>query len=546
MRSASHLLGAFLFISLIGSEALCAEAVLPAIDQLPAVARSPSGLFEVNEFRFTNNTVFSTEELCRITRHYVGRRIGATELEAARIAVTSNYVARGYINSGAILDHPPGADGIVLLRIVEGQLTDVSVRSNRWIHSRFYENRIGLRSARPLNVNELRDRLQVWRQAYPIEQLNAELRPGVHPGEAQLDLTVRERWPYHLGVQYANDRPPSTGSEQVTALAQIDTLTGHNDPFTFNYVIARGGSPGFRDAEFLGVDDLSVAYRYPVTSRDTTVGARYIRSSASIIEEAFRELDITAQSELFGVTVSQPVWRTHSKDLSLEVMAEHKSNSSFLLGVPYDFSPGSVDGETALTAIRIAGQFVSRSQRQVLAARLTLSTGISALDVTENEEGPDWQFFSLLGQAQYIRRLGTSDHQWVARVTGQYSPDPLLSLEQLIIGGASTVRGYRESSLLRDTGILASLEFRLALWARRQGNPYLQLVPFADLGAGWNNDRPTPAPDTIGSIGIGAVVTPLKQVEISAFWGYPFRRIESPGHDLQDEGIHFALRVWAF
>jgi hemolysin activation/secretion protein len=546
VRSLRNILGAFLLLSLCDSDVLPAQPSLPTLEQLPIVERPHAGPFEVRTFQFTNNTAFSSEELSQITRDYVGRRIEATELEAARIAVTSNYVARGYINSGAIIDHPPNADGVVLLRVIEGQLTDVHVRSNRWNGSRFYENRIGLRSPKPLNVNELRDRLQVWRRVYPIEQLNAELRPGIHPGEAQLDLTVKEQWPYHLGVQYANDRPPSTGSEQITAIAEIDTLTGHNDPFTFNYVIARGGSPGFQDPELLGVDDLSVAYRYPVSASDTTIGGRYIRSSAAIVEDAFRELDITAQSELFGISISQPVWRTPGKDLSLDLIAEHKSNSSYLLGVPYSFSPGAVDGETRLTALRIAGQFVTRSQRQVVATRLTLSTGLNALDATQNDRGPDWQFFSLLGQAQYIRRVGSTDHQWVSRVTGQYSPDPLLSLEQLIIGGASTVRGYRESSLLRDTGILASLEFRLALWPRREGNPYLQLVPFADIGAGWNNDRPTPDPDTISSVGIGAVITPLKQIEMSVFWGHALRVIENPGYDPQDDGIHFAIRVWAF
>lgn len=547
MRLRGKRLRISLLISLLGViKELGAQPALPTLDQVPSVQFTPVAPLVASEFQFRSNTVFTSEDLSRITRPYVGRRIDATELEAARIAITSNYVAQGYVNSGALLDPPPEADGPVVFRVIEGRLTGITVHSNRWIHSHFYEDRIGLRSTTPLNVNQLRDRLQIWRQVYPIEQLNAELRPGANLGEAQLDLRVKERWPYHLGIQYANNRPPSTGSEQLTALAHVETLTGHNDPLTFDYVIARGASPGFQDPEFRGLDDLSIAYEVPVTSRDTTVGARYVRSSAAIVEESFRNLDITAQSELYGVTLSQPLWRTPNQQLSVQLIAEHKSNSSFLLGTPYSFSPGAIDGETSLTALRVAGQFIQRNERQVFATRLVFSSGLNALDATDNADGPDWQFFSLLGQAQYLRRLGTSRHEVVARVTGQYTADPLLSLEQLTIGGASTVRGYRESSLLRDAGILGSLEFHLALWPRREGNPYVQLVPFVDTGAGWNNDRPTPPPEVISSAGIGAIITPVRQVELSIFWGYPFRTIESPGHDLQDEGVHFALSLWAF
>jgi hemolysin activation/secretion protein len=522
-----------------------AQERLPSLDDLGIVSEVPAGLFVVHEFQFVGNTVFTGAELAQAASQYVGLPIDVGGLEEARVSVTQYYVDRGYVNSGAIIEHAPDSRGVVILRIVEGRITDVRIQGNKWTHSGFYRRRLGPLTDKPLNVTEVRDRLQVWRQIYPIEQLNAELRPGRIPGEAALDLKITEEFPVHFGVRYANDRPPSTGAEEVTAMLRADTLTGHNDPLSFDYGIVRGASAGLQDAELLGTDDLSASYRFPITARDTTLGAHYIRSSASIIEAQFRELDITAKSEIFGITLSQPISRTPSRVFSLDLIGEHKANQSFLLGIPYSFSPGAVDGETVVSAARLAVQFVDRSDQHLFAGRLTLSSGVNVLDVTENSDGPDWSFFSVLGQAQYVRRLGRTRHEVAGRVVGQYTPDPLLSLEQLSIGGASTVRGYRQSALMRDAGVIASLEFRLSLWQRKDGPSYVQIVPFTDLGAGWNNDRATPSPDFISSAGIGVVMVPLRNVEASLFWGHAFQTIANPSHDLQDHGVNFSIKVWA-
>jgi hemolysin activation/secretion protein len=71
------------------------------------------------------------------------------------------------------------------------------------------------------------------------------------------------------------------------------------------------------------------------------------------------------------------------------------------------------------------------------------------------------------------------------------------------------------------------------------------LVPFASAGAGWNNDRSTPAPTAISSAGLGIVLTPFRRVDASLFWGYAFRDLDYTSHNPQNNGIHFKLTLWA-
>ena len=48
--------------------------------------------------------------------------------------------------------------------------------------------------------------------------------------------------------------------------------------------------------------------------------------------------------------------------------------------------------------------------------------------------------------------------QLQGRLNGQYSPDALVSGEQLGLGGANSVRGYEEREIVGDSGFFAALE----------------------------------------------------------------------------------------
>ena len=93
-------------------------------------------------------------------------------------------------------------------------------------------------------------------------------------------------------------------------------------------------------------------------------------------------------------------------------------------------------------------------------------------------------------------------------LTGQYTGERLLALEQMAVGGVNTVRGYRENQLVRDRAVVASLEFRVPLLFNKAGAGILELAPFFDFGGGWDvhEDR---HPETIASTGIGLTASTI-------------------------------------
>ena len=136
----------------------------------------------------------------------------------------------------------------------------------------------------------------------------------------------------------------------------------------------------------------------------------------------------------------------------------------------------------------------------------------------------------------------------------QLAEDPLLPLEKLGVGGATTVRGYRENLLVRDNGFIGSVEFRfpvfrlpLPLISEGPQDGRVQLAAFYDFGWSENTDLKSPDPHTISSPGIGLRWDPHRQIHGELYWGFALREVGELGEgDLQDSGIHFALDIRLF
>jgi hemolysin activation/secretion protein len=517
--------------------------------------------FALKQIRFQGNHVFSSRALHHLVAGLEGREVTFDDLEGARQAVTLHYVNAGYINSGAVIEDQGVAGGIITIKVVEGQLTKIEVSGNWWFRSWWLRGEVRRFAGQPLNERRLREGLQLLRQLPGILQVNSELMPGSKPGEAILDLSVKERQPFRLALDYTNARPPSVGSQAVTLQAADLNLTGHNDPLIVSWGLLRG-----KDADFAysGADNLAGSYTFPITPWGTTVEVRASRNDSSILEEAFRALDITSETTEYGGTLRQPLFQSLAWDIGLSGGFARKMNDSFLLQRPFSLSPGAIDGSTEVDVLSAGFDVSNRSTKHVFSLRAAFNWGLDAFDATIHDGAavsgarsvPDGRFFSWVGQAQYVRRLNENGLLAIARVNAQLSDGPLLSLEQFPIGGVNSVRGYRENTLLRDNGVFGSLELRYPIWQIGKDElrrPILTLVPFVDLGTGWRSARGGEASasddrETLASVGLGFVFEPVSRVRAQLFWGRALNRdfVIRENQTLQDYGLHFSITVSAF
>ncbi len=540
MRTTLLLVG-FVFTGILGAQVLPPPPVRP--DQAQTFP-TETPLF-VRGYRFEGNTAFTDAELAKVTAAFTNRALTSADIEQARRLVTLHYVNHGYVNSGAVIPDQNPENGIITLRIVEGVLSGIEVHGNKWLRDSFIKGRLRRWSTAPLNLNELQEGLQLLRQNPNIRQINAELKPGTAPGQSLLDARVVDQQPFRFGIQIDNQRAPSIGAEEILLLASDLNLTGHSDPLELRYGIANSGTDGL---EMSGADNMEGSYLLPFNRFGTTLGLRASRLNTAIVEETFTPLDITSVTRSYGVALRQPVFQTAQQEAGIAIGFDHRQNDTWLLDEPFNISPGAVDGEMVVSALRLSQDWIQRGQDSVLALRSTFSLGINAYDATDNriEGDPDSQFFSWLGQAQYVRRLFNTQNQLVLRLAGQWTDDALLAIEQFSVGGLETVRGYRENQLVRDRSIVSTVEFRLPVFFDKSGAGIVHLAPFFDFGGGWDI-RGSPSPTTLYSTGLGLLVAPNKHVSAQLYWGHRLRDVETPpDKNAQDLGLHFKVTFQAF
>jgi hemolysin activation/secretion protein len=507
----------------------------------PPGGRPPVMAF-IREIRVVGNTVFTAEQLAPVTAKYVNRELTSEDIEALRLALTIFYVNHGYVNSGAVIPDQAVADGVLNVRMIEGRLSRIDVEGNRLFRPGYIRNRIDPLSGKPLDIYGLQERLQILQQDERIRTINANLKPGLKPGEATLDVKVREESPFRAYLDFNNYQSPTVGAEMGLLTLQHLSLTGHGDVLSLTYGESQGIDPR-----------VETFYSLPFNRYDGTVTFEYRKNDFSVIESPFQDLDMESKADIYGITVRQPVYRTVHGEIALSLMGEYLHNKTYLLDEPFSFYPGVQNGRSAVSAIRGIQEWTYRSTRQFVGLRSTLSLGVDAIDSTINGNGlPDSRFFSWLLQGRWAVRHRPFDMQTLVRIDTQLTPDSLLPLEQISVGGRYTVRGYRESQLIRDNAVIASIESRFPLVRNKGWASILELCAFYDFGHGWNTNLPNIGPTTLDSVGLGfrwelarrpgLRVQPMFEV----YWGIPLRNVETEGGNLQDEGIHvrFLAMYW--
>ena len=506
---------------------------IPRTSEDQRLSSQPS--FMVRRIKLTGNTVFGTQVLHQITSRYEGRKISTEELLALRNELTLYYIDHGYINSGAVIPDQEPREGVIEIAIIEGTLSDVRISGNTRLKSAYIRDRIDLVPNLPLNINDLKESIQLLDQNPLIQRISAELMPGLQRGESVLKVEVSESRPYDFGFSVSNWRSPGVGEIRGELQGSHSNLTGRGDALSLQYGVTEG------------LNDFAVDYAVPINARDLRFGIFLSQSQSEVIEEPFDAIDITSETESYGLRLEYPFRRTLNGHFLASITLERRHSESLLLGEPHPFSPGSENGESTVTVFRLGQEWLSRRANAVLAARSRFSFGIDAFNATINEgDLPDGKFVAWLGQFQWIRRLPKHDIQFVVRSDLQLSADPLLSLEKFGIGGATSVRGYRENLLVRDNGWVSSVETRIPitkLWLGSEQGPAIpRLALFYDFGWGENIEVATPDPKNISSAGVGLRWSPSRHLHTQLYWGTPLRNIDTVENDaLQDKGVHFML-----
>lgn len=509
----------------------------PSISQSPTnPSLQPSPSIPVEKIEVIGSTIFGRDRLHPIIKPLEGRTVTLEDLRQAADRITQLYLNDGFINSRAILVDQVLTDGVVQIRVIEGRLERIDIEGTRRLNPNYIRSRIKRGAGNPLNSIALEEQLRLLRIDPLFENIEASLRAGDEIGQSILIIRVIEAEPFLASFFVDNSSPPSIGSERFGTVVRYRNLIGIGDEIAASYSRTITG----------GADVFDFSYRLPVNARDGILQLRFAPNRNQITDAEIEVFGIRGRSRLYELSYRQPLVRNIRQEFALSLGFAHQRGQTFVFdNIPSAFGIGpDEDGNSRTSTFRFGQDYISRDRNGAWGLRSQFSIGTGLFEATTNRDPiPDGHFISWLGQLQRVQRLG-KNNLLIFQTDIQLTPDTLLPSQQFVIGGAQSLRGYRQNARLGDNGFRVSLENRLTVQRDATGDPSLQFVAFIDLGKVWNQpDNPNQLPEQtfLMGVGLGLYWQPIPNLDVRLDYALPIIDIDDRGNNLQDKGLYFSV-----
>ena len=481
------------------------------------------------QIEFVGNTVFSDSQLRKVVASMTESTLSLPKLIEIRSKITDYYVQQGYASTSALIPPQDLNDGTIKVQIIEGQLKAIETEGLSHLQRSYLDARLP-QVGEVLNVNTLRRSLSELQEDPLIEDLDAQL-VEVSPGQNVVNLEIIENSPLDSRFAVTNTFSPSVGT--VGGTANIDYhLLGFGDIVNL----------GYTRTESEGLIRYNAGYSLPVNRNDGKLAFSYVNADAQIIEEPISALDIQADFEVYQLGFRQPIRLNNNSELAVEVKTELIDSQTFADDdIPNAFVAGleNEDARSQISALRLIQEYFNRSDRSSIAIRSQFNLGVDLFDPTVTEVGRDGLFWSWQGQMQWLRRI--NDLMLVSNLNLQLTPDQLLPVEQITLGGSNSVRGYRQNLSIGDNGAIGNVELRIPLIESTASS--IKLNPFVAAGTIWNNSSEEIETDTLVSTGLGLSYELRELIEARIDYAIPLIEADAPSDFSTEQEFTFLLLV---
>jgi len=458
---------------------LLAVLLLAAIvtAQAQQSAEPPEEAFEILEFAVEDNTVLTALEIERAVYPHLGRKRTIRDVEAARRALEEAYHRRGYQTVFVDVPEQRLIDGVVRLRVVEGRVDRLRVLGARYFSLGQIRN--ALSEFAPGAVPDFNAVQAQLAQAnrVPGRQVTPVLRQGRIPGTVEVDLNVEDRLPLHVDVEVNNRASPFTSETRLSATVRYDNLWQRHHSIGLTYQV----SPENRDE----VDVLVGNYLWRFERAADLLSLFAVRSDSQVA--LVGGATVLGQARLAGLRWIRPLpagtGLFHSISSGIDFKDFGQTNIAAATGV--------IDVLPPITYVPLSLTYSATVNRAGGGTQFSLSLSTAPRGAFGNDDR-EFEGRRNLARAGYFVWKGDAAHErglgrWLSahgEVEAQWTGDPLIPNEQFVLGGAESVRGYRESEVFGDRGYRATLELRAYPRGRDRENPRssLYLLVGADAG----------------------------------------------------------------
>ena len=480
----------------------------------PAEPAAPGILFTLAAVSISGATVFSPTDLAPLYEEFLATRI--TDTETAEIArrITQKYVEAGYILSQAIVPPQQVVTGVLQLRVIEGYVADVNISGiepDRYMVAGFTQN---IMAARPLTLSILERNILLIGDSAGMSVERSQFDNGNGNGAYVLNLDLS-----HAIVDataYTDSRgTPAVGRSQLWLSSGVNQLLGIGDRIQAGYFTVPMQPKELQYGE--------LQYSQPIGSNGFQARGSV---SYSVVDAGSNQALTDTESETLrgSLQVTYPIVRARLSNLWLNGIFDYRNSTEDQLG--------ELNFDDRMRVVRIRTNLTIRDDWEGTNWVIgTLSRGLDVFgassagsaSLSRNDGIPDFlKFYLDIGRVQDIG----SKYAIEISAIGQKSRDPLLSSEEIGLGGSRFGRAYDFAEITGDDGLSGSIEARRLF---HTGDPFvddIQLFGFFDIGAVWNRN-PASAEfrrESLASTGVGFRAMLRSSINFSAVIAKPLTR----------------------
>ncbi len=419
--------------------------------------------FPIKEIRVNKNSVLSRRKVRRLNRKLLGQNAGQESLNLILRNVSNACVEKGFITSRAVIPPQSISSGVVQIHVLEGRLESLEFdEKSKSSWSVFDKTQLKTAFAGFKNqAINIRDIEQGLSQMNRLSSKNVTMRilPGSKEGFSKILLTNRGgRNQVRVRTSADNSGQESTGLYNARLSVEQDDLLKLNDTWSLNYSQSVKPAANEKQSQSFAAN-MSVPFGY------WSVSASVAKSDYSTFIFGTNERIRNSGNGLqHSYKIDRSVIRGKNQTLSLWSQLSMKNNESYIEDVKSEV------GSRKMTVIKCGASHNLTSLLGFINFTAAYNKGLNFMWARQDEDPltpftPRAQFEKFDASLSYYKpfRVMEKSVYFKSFVSGQYAFAPLYSSEQIAIGDAFSVRGFKERSGFGDRGFFATNDFGFSL-----------------------------------------------------------------------------------
>ena len=404
--------------------------------------------------------------------------------------------------------------GTIHLQVIENPIGRLRVVNSKY-HSleQILDNAPSMAEGKVLNRKALQDDIVTLNQQ-PDLKVTPAPKPGQRPGTTDVDLQVEDHLPLHGSLEINNQNNQDTTPLRLVGTVSYDNLWQLGHSLSLSYQIAPENP---NDAEVL-----SGTYLFAVPRTPLSFLFYGVKSDSDVA--AVAGTDVVGRGSIVG---ARTIINLPGTDNFYQSVTGGIDRKDLLQNVV----TGGIESKAPVLYYPITLAYSATLQNQDTVTQANASLNFAIPGWSSGSTDFDAQRFDALRQYFYFKASLNRSQPLplgmvlVGKIEGQITPDPLLSSEQLSMGGENSVRGYLEAERLGDYGAHTTVELRSPSFGQAispEINDW-RVLAFFD-GASLQLQDPLPGEQDsmrMASVGAGMRFTAFKTINAALDIGVP-------------------------